>query len=1011
MKKLIKFLIASAIALLPVVAKAAVVVGPISTVFYKDEGVTVSTSPNTIDFVGSGVTVTKNGVSSMTVTIPGGGGGGSGDITSVTAGTGLSGGGVTGAVTLSLDPNATSYVRNGNTLQTPASYYVDRGWIQSGLSIGTSAASSVPLHFGPVNGTALRIDNTGFSNDANISWYSDPFGSGQSLAGEFGMLPATGRFRFKGSSSQVLATLGSNDSQGFMQVDTIETGKIGISYPKDISASGSISRYSFYWRVNASAAPVIITLPDVDGLSTPQITKHAYIFCKTDSSTNTVTFVGGDAGDTVSDNSTLYEPSQCVLLISSYTQATDNGQWYVANKGGWGNIFLDAQKSIKFADSDSSNFVGMKSTAAVTSNYTLIWPGAAGSVGQLPKITSIVGTDVFLDFANDNNSGGGGGTTMWIQDGGSDIVQTSTINFSGPQFVVTSVSGKASVELNSSSVTLQGPLTASSPITLTSGAFGVDSSSVTLLGPSIDVSGGEITGVLKAASFPALTGDVTTSAGSLTTTVIDDSHNHTVATSTFAVTGGTFTVTGGTTTFGGVTYKWPQAQATGTKILSNDGTGQLSWATDATSAGGGDNLGTHVATRTLDMAGFPIINVSSIGVLGSGPSIIDVGTNTAISFVVNGSTWDLNASSLTYRGTAALIGTNIAASSVTLTAFYSDNAVRSNLGLAIGTNVQAWDADLDDLADGSLTGSKVGSGVPAANIASGSLGSSVIASSISATALVSSFPVTGATAGSYTNANITINAQGFVTAASNGSAGGGGSSSLEVFSNFDGTKSSPTASIALGDSLNLSVSGSTATLDVDLSSITAAVGTFTNKTFDAQGTGNIMAFLDTWQWNNADSLFTGTTYYTTTSTNPMYGHGTFAASNSTSTCGVYFIGNAGADFDTATDLTMLLYDFTGGVDTSSRTYIVSVATYTTGMNLSTMTYGSPITVTISNFSVGGLNRRGVSASTTLTGWKSVLSANADFAVAVRRQGDSATLDVSTIDSYFGGAVITRGRRQ
>jgi hypothetical protein len=35
------------------------------------------------------------------------------------------------------------------------------------------------------------------------------------------------------------------------------------------------------------------------------------------------------------------------------------------------------------------------------------------------------------------------------------------------------------------------------------------------------------------------------------------------------------------------------------------------------------------------------------------------------------------------------------------------SAARTALGLAIGTNVQAWDADLEDLADGLLTGSKV----------------------------------------------------------------------------------------------------------------------------------------------------------------------------------------------------------------------------------------------------------------------------------------------------------------
>ncbi len=48
-------------------------------------------------------------------------------------------------------------------------------------------------------------------------------------------------------------------------------------------------------------------------------------------------------------------------------------------------------------------------------------------------------------------------------------------------------------------------------------------------------------------------------------------------------------------------------------------------------------------------------------------------------------------------------------------------AMRTQLGLVIGSNIQAWDADLDDLADGTLSGSKVGSGINAANITAGTL--------------------------------------------------------------------------------------------------------------------------------------------------------------------------------------------------------------------------------------------------------------------------------------------------
>lgn len=67
---------------------------------------------------------------------------------------------------------------------------------------------------------------------------------------------------------------------------------------------------------------------------------------------------------------------------------------------------------------------------------------------------------------------------------------------------------------------------------------------------------------------------------------------------------------------------------------------------------------------------------------------------------------------------------------------------RTALGVAIGTNVQAYDADLDDLADGSLTGSKVGTGISAANlsgsvaIANGGTGSTTAANARTALGLV-----------------------------------------------------------------------------------------------------------------------------------------------------------------------------------------------------------------------------------------------------------------------------------
>jgi len=297
-------------------------------------------------------------------------------------------------------------------------------------------------------------------------------------------------------------------------------------------------------------------------------------------------------------------------------------------------------------------------------------------------------------------------------------------------------------------------------------------------------------------------------------------------------------VAGGTTNFVSLNLSSVTVEGkliAGSNITFTPGAGTLTIA--STGGGAGDNLGSHVSTKTIT-AGFGIAATTGtftgnvgfgtltpgvpVHVEGSGYTRIVVdstGNSGAITLAAGSASYnsyvDLyqNASPSTSRWAA---GVDHFANKFVI----ARNGVGS--GIPFGTlDFLTIDANGTTLLTPNTSGDvplvAKGATSQTANLQQWTNSSNVVLSSVSASGVgtfaglaIPSLPAQNC---------LGTNASGTIQAGSCG--GGGGSSSLEVFSNFDATRTSPTASISLGDSMKMTVSGSTAIVNVDPSSVTA----------------------------------------------------------------------------------------------------------------------------------------------------------------------------------------------
>ena len=253
-----------------------------------------------------------------------------------------------------------------------------------------------------------------------------------------------------------------------------------------------------------------------------------------------------------------------------------------------GDITLNAQKDVRFADSDSSNYIALQGPATVGSNVTLTLPATDGSAGQYLK------TD-------------GSGALGWGTDNTTD---TTKMPLAGGAFTgdVTLNAQKDLRFADSDSthyVAFQAPAAVSSNVTWTLPA--ADSS-----GAQVLQSNGSGTLTWVSAGDATLAGDQTwtgsqrgalnplTSASTITIDM-NAGNNHSVTLSTS----------------GGVTFANPSNQVAGQSgsiFIKQDGTGSrtASWAAEWQFKGGADAPNLSTAAGSVDRLDYIIYETDKI---------------------------------------------------------------------------------------------------------------------------------------------------------------------------------------------------------------------------------------------------------------------------------------------------------------------------------------------------------------------------------------------------------------
>lgn len=180
--------------------------------------------------------------------------------------------------------------------------------------------------------------------------------------------------------------------------------------------------------------------------------------------------------------------------------------------------------------------------------------------------------------------------------------------------------------------------------------------------------------------------------------------------------------------------------------------------------------------------------------------------------------------------------------------------------------------------------------------------------------------------------------------------------------------------------------------------LNSASRTATNLTYDANGTGNVMKWIEEVNLTHPHQ-FDGTgAVVNTTSTSATYGHATFANGTAKATNYVIYRMTVPFDLDTATDLAASFAFRLGGSDTGKHAYKISMADVADSAGADSPTFSNEVNLYFTGDASGASGDVETVGYTTLTSWRSSLTAGHVLVIKLARDGNDGTNDTSTVDS-------------